>query len=154
MLINKAYLAGVIDSDGSISICKRHVKRKNPNYTIMIQLSWAVSENTKWFMKDLVNQYGGSVCETNHKNRFKNAKPVYRYCVSGQKAIELLNDIQPFLVLKTIQAGNAINAQHIIDYWMNDKWAKSRPPEVSDQLEALYQLNKSLNSKNGREKHV
>jgi len=89
--MDSAYLAGVIDSDGSISITKRNTGRKRPTFAVMVQLTWVYNGLTERFFKELVSKYGGSYFKSDRSaNRFKNAKPIIKYCATGKAAKCLL----------------------------------------------------------------
>jgi hypothetical protein len=148
-VIDIKYLAGVLDSDGSFSICKRHVIRTSANYVSQISLSWKKEELTENFMKRLVHQFGGSYADisSHQKSRFPNASPTIKYCATGKVAYKICQDVYPYLELKQKQAKNLMNLCELI------KPGKNRPQELTDKLEDLYFYNKSLNSKNGRNKY-
>lgn len=138
------YLAGVIDSDGSISITKRCHERENPNYSVMVQLGWVFKDETKAFMDKLVAKYGGSykVIEPNAKSFSK--RQHVKYCAFGNAAEALIKDIQPHLQLKTKQAANALRAREIVK-----SYNAPRPKECSEELENLWIENRKINDKNG-----
>lgn len=143
--INRGYLAGVIDSDGSITISKRRKNLKTPNYICMIQLTWTETKLTTRFFKELIKSFGGSYFKinANRSDRFENGKPVIKYCAVGKAASAILNYIHPYLVLKREQA---INGLRLAEY-------KSRGKSTDLTLalsELLYIKNKKLNSKNKR----
>jgi hypothetical protein len=140
-----AYLAGVLDADGSFTISQRHAKRPNPNYISMIQLSWSESELSRNFIKLLVEKYGGSYFSSEglYKGRYPNGKPILKYCGVGKSAEKICNDVLPFLVLKKEQAKNLLKLREV-----TSSFTGSRPKECSDQLNHLYTYNRKLNSKN------
>jgi len=80
----KCYLAGVIDSDGSISVIRKHIKRSNPYYGISIQITWTNKKETQTVFKKLVKIYGGTFheCKLSTGN-FKNSKPAIKYGIYG-----------------------------------------------------------------------
>lgn len=145
-MINPAYLAGVMDSDGSFSIAIRHKQRKNINYAAMCQLTWTKNELTFKFMQDLKNIYGGCICEvqSSNANNFINSKPCYRYMVMSNKALKLINDILPFLVLKRKQARNLIRLQST-----NKRNGRAgRSEKLNKFKRKLYEKNIMWNTKN------
>lgn len=141
--INGAYLAGVWDSDGSFTITKRHPKRSSPNFTIMAQLTWVLNDNSREFMQTLVETYGGSCFEGESPSGFDNGRRIIKYCATGNAAASLLTAMYPYLVLKKEQAANLLAARSVMR-------PGHRLPEATKKLEALYEANKILNSKNGK----
>lgn len=142
--ISFEHIAGVIDSDGSITISKRNSVRKRPTYTVLLQLTWVYNETTKEYMNQLIHLFGGSyfISDKRYKGRFKNAKPIIKYCATGVAAEKFLKAISSFLWLKQLQAQNALTllAHKGIDF-------RSRTQEHWNKFEQLYNNNKFLNSR-------
>lgn len=146
-MIDPRYLAGVLDSDGSFTITKRHETRVKVNYTCMIQLTWTENNLTHGFFLDLVEQFGGSyfVGFPSGKTQFPNSKRIIKYCAVGQAANKIANFVVEHLILKKEQARNLLDVSSIVK---GPKSGRYRTPQASLQLEKLYIYNKSLNSKN------
>lgn len=87
----RAFMAGVIDGDGHIGICK------HPRFTPAIQF---VNES-KPLMDWAVLHFGGSV----RKEKIPSGKDFYRWILYGKKAqINFIQEVFPFLVIKKTQA--------------------------------------------------
>lgn len=147
--LNTAYLAGVFDSDGSFSIARRYYARdgKSACYVPMAQLTWKYGPLTLFFIKAIKEKYGGSfaLCKSTNTNKsFSGTNDYIKWSASGLAAEKLILDIRPFLILKKNQANNLLELRSI-----NKFTTKNRPIEVTEKLEKLYHLNKSLNGKNG-----
>ena len=99
-----AYLAGIIDSDGSIGISRRAEKLNAHGYSYreVVQITWKRSEKTKKFLSDLKTVYGGSVGE--YTGGFNNATNTVRWSVDGKGAEAVARDVLPYLRLKKKQA--------------------------------------------------
>lgn len=145
MIINSAYLTGVIDSDGSLSITKRHINRPNPNYTCMFALTWSKTSTSIKFMQALVNTYGGSFAECKRVG-YKNGRPIIKYCATGKAVDKILEACSEHLILKRQQANNLISLRKLVHPCGH---RRRRAPEISEQMEMLYVENKRINSKNG-----
>ncbi len=145
--INPAYLAGVLDSDGSLSITKRHTNRPNPNYTCMIQLTWKHSLKTEEFVRNLSLIFGGSfhINKNKRPSNYKNSSTVVRYNATGRAVDLIILHVFDYLILKKEQARNLIKARKLVN---KKRVGKVRNPIVSEKLELLYQFNKSINTKN------
>lgn len=136
MKLNAAYLAGVVDSDGSFTIYKQHSSRKTSTYTPTFQLQWTKSAKSKKVMENLLFQYGGSVCSPNGKtNRFANSKPTYKYCLTSTKLKRFLIDVIPFLLLKKEQAENLLKLIHFNESIFGS--GKAKPKNVIKAQEIL-----------------
>lgn len=99
-----AYIAGVIDSDGSLSLAKRHINRVNPTYQGIFQLTWLKNNESIKFCEYLVNTYGGSYYTGKSHSGFKNPKPICKYMLTGKKLVPFLKAVKPYLLLKKEQA--------------------------------------------------
>lgn len=146
-----AYIAGVMDADGSISISKVHKKRPNPSYIVAIQITWNCSEKTLKTFEEIRSCYGGNICKSRRTlstgfNSWETNS--YRYNLTSKSSERFLKDILPFLRLKRKQCKNALR---IIATTIQGKYGHGNPkPEKLKKFhEKLYILNKSLNSKNG-----
>lgn len=100
----KAYLAGVIDSDGSIGISRRTEKKNSKGYSYreIIQLTWKKTDQTVAFVEMLKNIYGGSTGF--YKGGFNNSTDTVKYSADGKKAERMAKDLLPYLRLKRGQA--------------------------------------------------
>jgi hypothetical protein len=146
--LNPAYLAGIIDSDGSMSVARRNPNRVHPSFVAMVQLNWKSTELSKTFLDILVAEYGGSYCackSTNKKSKITTSD-YYSYCATGKAARKIASAVLPYLFLKKQQAENLLRLCDIV------KMGPGRKPEVTTELQFLYDLNKSLNTKNGYSK--
>lgn len=98
-----AYLAGLIDGEGSLFIgkCKRN-KAGNFSYTPTM-----VIVNTSPIIVDLCNIYGGH-CQS--QDFTSSWKKVYRWFLSQHLVWHYLPQIQPFLKIKVTQARVLLDA--------------------------------------------
>ena len=104
------YAAGVIDSDGCITI-GRHNKVINGNTFTNYRLEVIVGQTDGRAVDFLFGTFGGYI----HK---RNALPpnrpfIYRWEIRGEKAMKLLKRLIPFLRIKREQAELAIQFQSI-----------------------------------------
>jgi len=102
-MLSPQYLAGVIDSDGSISINGRSRKSGYKCYRVVIQITWIDIEPTHKIFDELVKIYGGSKYST--KGSKLSPKSIYyKYVAESQIAENILSDIFPYLIVKKKQA--------------------------------------------------
>ncbi len=150
-MIESAYLAGVLDSDGSISI----VRRKNSStvngffYRVIFQLTWVETPDTVKIMKYLVNQYKGSFHKINKRTngRFKNPSDIIKYSTEGKGLDKLLNDVLPFVLLKKEQVSLAIRIRQNRVQWKKLQ-QRTKPEEFWNIEHEIYDKFKKINSKN------
>jgi hypothetical protein len=98
----KAYLAGYLDGDGTITICKSTNKNK-PDH-IGIQKDVSLITSIKWFAEELQKLIGGNI-QTFIYYDSRHKKEGYRVSFTNQEsALAFLREIQPYLILKRKQA--------------------------------------------------
>lgn len=144
---DKAYIAGVVDSDGSIGISRQNIKRPRPSYRPQFQLTWVKNQKTMQVLKFLKETYGGSICESKSmQGRFKNGQPIVKYMLATKQLKPFLLDILPYLRLKRKQAINTIRLISINNYCMQYGFHKPKPQRVEDIQNKLYTVTKRLNN--------
>ena len=102
-----AYLAGILDGEGSISIHKH--KDKNSQLGYYYQLVINVANTNEWLINWIHLNFGGNI----YKKRMlaKHYKQVYLWSASSNQAKTLLELILPYLRLKKAQADIALQFQ-------------------------------------------
>jgi len=97
-----AYLAGIIDGEGSIYIGNFSSNAKTG--TLHYQTNMEVTNTDENLIKWLHLTFGGRVNKYTHKQTPKNSRrPVYRWIVSGELLSHLCPRILPYLVIKIKQ---------------------------------------------------
>jgi len=91
-----AYIAGLIDGDGCIGICKN-------NGGHMLQVT--INQNDGRVLDYCMGVFGGNIY--NNKDK-RNPNILWRYVIVNEKAMEMLKKIYPFLTRKKRQAETAI----------------------------------------------
>lgn len=98
-----AYMAGIFDGEGCLTVLKNKTKHAAgcvPNYSVNVIVSMTSEPVTSW-LKDKVPgswvsiRVGGA----NGKNR-----DIYRWGITGIRAVELVRLVAPYLVEKSRQA--------------------------------------------------
>jgi hypothetical protein len=143
-----AWLAGIIDGEGSIGVGYRESKN---SYQTQIQL-----ENTNVALMDRAVSIAESVgvnprLTTRVKNQLKNPKwkVSYRYCITKHSEIELL--LQALIPHLTAKKAQAI----LLLEWVQDRQSLGRSPRGhlmphTEKSKQIYQKLKEIN-KNGTE---
>jgi hypothetical protein len=138
-----AYLAGVVDADGSISVRKSTYKMrvtgdaKQPVYFARVKVGQVEPQAV-----DLLKAtFGGTVFQSAAHSR--NGRPFHLWEIHSNKAAVALQAMLPYLRIKRAQAENAIRCAEVIGA------ARSRfgprPVEASADLEECYQESRRLN---------
>ena len=125
-----AYVAGIFDGEGSISISAR----ESHGYRT-IGVSICVVNTKEWLITFLKMQFGGYIYfrdtpESQHKNSWQWTK-------QGKKAVEFLELILPYLQLKRPQAELAIQFQ-------NRKRLGRHSLETQDEAKALEEADRLI----------
>ena len=102
-----AYLAGILDGEGSIQIRKR--KDKGMRLGFCYQLVVNIANTNEWLVRWIHLNFGGLL----YKNRIPAAhyKQVYQWSVSSNKAKFVLESLLPYLKIKKPQAEIALQFQ-------------------------------------------
>lgn len=136
------YLAGVIDSDGCLSITKNKagIKRiKNPRYVFCMNITNTSKELMNWLEEKFGGRYGA------HRKRLSEKhKVTYDWRFSNGKALWLLELIEPLLVVKGAQARIGIQ---LLQNWKtnNGGVGSSTDDQEVTRRELCYQQIKELN---------
>lgn len=93
----KSYIAGIIDGEGSIMLLSFH---KNQLPSPCISISSTTLELLVW-VKSKIN--AGSIKNKKNYNKDKH-KYSYTYTLKYNKVLELLTEIEPYLVIKSKKA--------------------------------------------------
>lgn len=99
----RAYIAGIIDGEGSIGIHRQHPRPhgKSATYRVKIHVSNIYLPLLEW-LKDL---FGGTIY---HLSEPRRRKPCYNWSLMGPPAVDVLRTIYPFLRVKAAQAWLAL----------------------------------------------
>ena len=99
--IKLAYLAGIIDGEGSISISDNRKTQKKMHFTTQLSITSTDEILLKWITTNFGGKYSSYTPKQLAKNTRKNA---YKWQVSGKMLATLLNSVLPYLVIKTREA--------------------------------------------------
>jgi len=113
-VLSLEYIAGIWDSDGSISISKS----KNhgfPSYRISCQLTWLKFDHSEKVINEIKERFGGSIFEESREKtnfgKYKNKYIAFKSDTLNAKS--LLEAIEPYLVLKKEQAKTSLKLQNL-----------------------------------------
>lgn len=129
-----AYLAGVVDSDGYISIAETKTKGKR-YFAATVGIA-----GTRRQPHDLAaSLWGGNIRSYEPKNLRHRVQ--FQWCRSGVKAAEIIWELQPYLRVKQEQARLALEAQeHVLDGTGDDPYPWALPDyDPTDHLSELRQ---------------
>jgi hypothetical protein len=107
--LHPAYIAGLVDGEGSISILRVRTSDSLSGWKYQLQICVVMREG--WIMDALQAQYGGSVWR--QQRREPHHSPVSRWRIGDAKALPFLDDIMPFLRAKFDRAALA---KHFMTY--------------------------------------
>jgi hypothetical protein len=152
--IDLAYLAGVIDSDGTIGIKKSTYSMRvvgdssAPSYSERIH----IRQVTPQAIALLSETFGGNIGTEDPSA--KRGKPLYRWGATDIKATNILRALLPYLKIKRKQAENCLALRDVKQQSKRQRIAKgrghigssSRSAESGLRMEALYIQAKILNS--------
>ncbi len=97
-----AYMAGLIDGEGTITFVKRGSKYPG-KFIIRVIVTGTSKELFDWILKE----FGGTIDVTkveDIKKELKSTQDIYYWYITTRKAVSLLRECYPFLVIKKKQA--------------------------------------------------
>lgn len=110
--IDLAYIAGIVDGEGCISVRKRKVGKKyrytQHNITLIVV-------NTDKKMIDFLQRIFPAYVMT-YQDKKPNCRRMWRWCIESRKAEKILKDILPYLITKKGQAKVAIELSETKKY--------------------------------------
>ncbi len=138
------YLAGVFDSDGSVTVY-RHARKDSPrgfDIRPLVQLTWKNTPEASEVLNEMKVTFGGSLHLS--KGRY------LRWVGSTQTTIRLLTEIIPFMRLKSEQAKIVLNVARGFRPGFYRKGRK-RPSAEWDELMAAREKVMKLNARGNRQ---
>lgn len=110
-----SYLAGVIDSDGSISISrkKRTDFDRGYSYIVRIQIGLKRTKDSENMLNIIKENYGGNIFSSFRKTIFSDNIEVVKYNASSKTAENMLNRIVEHLIVKKQQALYALELRSL-----------------------------------------
>ena len=124
----RAYLAGIVDGEGSIQVRLRGVKGgtalRPGQFTLVVQ----VVNTSKPLIDWLVATWGGAV-GFSPENREENRKGKYTWTIAANNALALLDEIMEFMVIKRRQCVLGRRFQ---------RWAQGAGRPRTEKIERLH----------------
>lgn len=152
--VELAYLAGAIDSDGTIGVKRSTYAMRVTGDCTAATFSERVAlrqvgPEIPTFLRDT---FGGSLYIT--KPSAKNGRPLYSWAVTDMRAAACLKALLPFLRVKRAQAENCLALRAVKNRSKRARVAKgrghagsaARPAEFSAAMENHYETAKALNA--------
>ena len=137
-----AYIAGIIDGEGSIRInkaMKPYNGMKNPSYNAQINIGM-VNKEIPDLLKETFNGQGNV-----REERVSGMRSIWRYSLTGRsKMIAVLNNLLPYLIIKKE------HAKTVIDFCKNWETPRVRQygidPQELQRREDAFQKMRKLNA--------
>lgn len=104
----KAYLAGIIDGEGSISLVKLN---RNKNHSPMISIASADKELLEWVQQ--ITGCGRIIAKKNYRPGVH--KNTFAINITYYDALRVLQDIEPYLVIERKRK----RAKHILENYLS-----------------------------------
>jgi len=132
--VELAYIAGLLDGEGCITIAAGFRNRNNPNWNPEYALHVSVSNQFLPALEYLKSATGlGSI----HHDRGHN----FKWQISCQQAAEFLKYLRPHLIIKAKQADIAIKFQSLLSVWTHRTLTDSQTQERSELKQEIMRLN-------------
>lgn len=149
-----AYLAGIIDADGTIGITKStYALRRWGRWGPVFYPHIGVKQVEPHAVTLLKETFGGGLYRSNPSA--PNGRPLLAWRVTNRKAEGCLQSLLPFLRIKKGQAENALRLYPLLDQSGRERagstkgegagGGRARSPELTAAMEAIYLAGKTLN---------
>lgn len=149
-VIQLAYLAGIIDGEGSIYIGNYSCNKKTG--AKYYQTNIEVTNTSKALIDWLVENIGGRSSEYTPKQTPKNSrKKVYRWIVSGELLTHLCHLLLPYLVIKVRECEIMIEMRKTYEHTGMQKGKQgiqNLPTNILDKRQKYYEEMRSLHCRN------
>jgi hypothetical protein len=140
-----AWLAGIIDGEGSIFIMKQKRKDRERMYNYILRVSVQSSDKVMAFECMKITKEGATMDTPTKK---ENQSNTYKWQVSGRKAAQILEQLLPFLRVKKDQAEAAILFQKTT----KKHWQHMTSEDYQTQENFYYHLKQlKIDNKIGKE---
>jgi hypothetical protein len=139
--IDLAYLAGIIDGEGTISVgYGRSPHSRNPTLTCRLSVGNTSRELIGW-----LETFGGRAYLG--RTKMANAKPYWTWVLLGRPAMDLVARIAPYLRIKRAQAALAANVEALLLPRNGSNALRVITPDLLARREALVAEFRRLNAK-------
>jgi len=131
-----AYLAGIVDGDGSISIAKCTRYKGRCRYWLQLNVTNCSKELVEW-IKD---RYGGTI---QTKTPTTKGRAIYRWCLANQNAEYLIEELVDYLIVKKDQAYVALEFRNT--YGKTDYRQGGLSQDIIDMRDVMREAVSKLN---------
>jgi len=109
-----AYVVGLFDGEGSITICVSKPKKgtESPHYWLQVSITNTDRELIEW----LHTTFGGHISDNSHYRNRKGRRPCWAWRIMSMQAMEFLSAIQPFLRVKKTTSADRNRVSKIYEY--------------------------------------
>lgn len=144
-VVDLAWLAGIIDGEGSIFIMKQTRKDRERAFNYILRLSVQSADRIMAFECMKLTGEGATMDAPTAK---ENQSNTYKWQVSGRKAANILRDLIPFMRVKKDQAESALLFQEST----KKHWKHMTPKDYQEQEDFYYKLKQlKIDSKIGKD---
>ena len=135
-----AYLAGIIDGEGSINLSRVH--KNSPDHTTTYFIRLRVTNTHRGLLDWIVLKVGyGSVGKMKNYDSKYNRKQAYQWNLSNQRVVDVLRQVYPYLKVKRLQAEVAFEYQKTVGI----SFGKKLSEEIVDKRAGLKSKITGLN---------
>lgn len=136
-----AYLAGIIDGEGTIAIAKQKIRESRKNHLYSLRMS--VGNSDKRLIDWLKENFGGSI----HIMKEGHGRKFYQWTLGSKDTYKLLKEMKDYLVIKKEQADIGIE---FYKKTLRHNSGERVPMWLSTKREELFQKMKDLHLPMGK----
>ena len=134
--LDKAWLAGIIDGEGSIFVMKQKRKDRERDTNYILRVS--VQSTDPFMAHECRNLAGGPVIYEQHEKR-PNMSNTLKWELNGRKAANFLESILPYMRVKHAQAKLALEFQRTT----KKHWKHMIPADYANQARLYQELKQA-----------
>jgi len=146
--IQNAYIAGIIDGEGSIFIrCQNNLRRRANGCSSEFFLVLDVGNTDKNLINYLYSLFGGTTGR--RKDKRPNTKPMFNWRVTSKKAMSILEAVYPYMIVKRQQVDIARKFQQTKIQTSERRYNKLSTKTIKKRIYLMNALS-SINRYSGR----
>lgn len=130
--VKKAYIAGIIDGEGTVTLTKQH---KNETETPCV----TVANNDLDLLKWIKSKVGGVI--VNKKKRMFHHRNSYAWQIKQNRAISFLNEVKQYLIIKK-QHADLITSRYKIVTHRAGKYSQQMLEKKKELVAEIRELNR------------
>lgn len=125
-----AYLAGFIDGEGYLAL----QKGKSPNGNVKYRPLLRISQKYRQPLDFVATHFGGKITQ----HTWSSGRSHYRWALGGSELLEVLEELEPYLILKRDQALELLKVKLRPGNWQTDYTPMEERAVIHQRLKRMH----------------